>query len=245
MADTTTVAPTAVPTGSVPTGPGPTATVAAGGAAAELDTLRWEIAALTGRMRSVELERDSWRARCDRVTDQRDREREKALRLRGSGSYRLGRALVSLARDPFGASPRLVRGLARRLRKRSGGGPVLGAVPAPRPAPKRLPTQLYVAIGLDHEALRALLTTVNQRLLVNPDHQPVVLTDDPAFSLLRKLGVILEYLPDRETWERHRPDRAWDDLLAERLAQLCRDHGSVRTVVIDRLHPPTLADLLR
>ncbi|WP_221323993.1 hypothetical protein [Actinoplanes sp. L3-i22] len=208
----------------------------------ELERMQWEIAALTGRMRSVELERDSWRARCDRLTEQRDGEREKSRRLRTSGSYRLGRALVSFARDPFGTSPRLVRGLARRLRP---GVPVVPEQASRPPAAKRRPAHLYVALGLDHDGLRDFLVTVNQRLLVTPDHRPVVLTDDPAFALFRKLGVLMEYLPDRATWERHRPDRAWDDLLAERLAQLCRDHHTERTVVVDRLSPPSLADLLR
>ncbi|GIF02941.1 hypothetical protein [Actinoplanes siamensis] len=210
----------------------------------ELEKLRWEIAALAGRLRSAQLERDSWRARCERLTEQRDREREKARKLRGSGSYRLGRAIVSLARDPFRTSPRLVRGLARRLRPRAGGVPAVPGQSSSTPSAKRRPAHLYVAIGLDHDALRGLLVTIGQRLLVTPDHRPVVLTDDPAFSLLRKLGVLMEYLPDRATWERHRPDRAWDDLLAERLARLCRDHDTERTVVVDRLHPPTLAELL-
>ncbi|KUL28675.1 hypothetical protein [Actinoplanes awajinensis] len=211
----------------------------------ELERLRWEIAALTGRMRSVELERDSWRARCDRLAEQRDREREKSQRLRTSGSYRLGRALVSFARDPWHTSPQLVRGLARRLRPQGEGVPVVPEQVSRTPAAKRRPACLYVAIGLDHDTLRDFLVTVNQRLLVTPDHRPVVLTDDPAFSLLRKLGVLLEYLPDRATWEKHRPDRAWDDLLAERLAQLSRDHALDRTVVVDRLRPPVLADLLQ
>jgi hypothetical protein len=188
----------------------------------ELERMRWEIAAMTGRMRSVELERDSWRARCERITEQRDREREKSQRLRS-----------------------MVRGLARRLRPSPAGAPMVPEQVRPQPAVKRRPAHLYVAIGLDHDALRDFLVTVNQRLLVTPDHRPVVLTDDPAFSLLRKLGVLLEYLPDRATWEKHRPDRAWDDLLAERLAQLCRDHATERTVVVDRLRPPVLAELLQ
>jgi hypothetical protein len=211
----------------------------------ELEKLHWEIAALTGRIRSVELERDSWRARCDRLTDQRDREREKSRSLRDSGSYRLGKALVSLVRNPLRTSPRLVRALARRLRPTAGGAPAVPKQGVDPKAAKRLPAHLYVAIGLDHDALRDLVVTINQRLLVTPDHRPVVLTDDPSFSLLRKLGVLIEYLPDRATWERHRPGRAWDDLLAERLAQLCRDHSTGRTVVVDRLNPPSLADLLR
>ncbi|GLW28868.1 hypothetical protein [Actinoplanes regularis] len=227
MSDSSTMAPAASPTGL------------------ELERLRWEIAALTGRMRSVELERDSWRARCDRLTEQRDRERERCRRLSDSGSYRLGRALVSFAKEPLRTSPRLIRGLVRRLRPGRGGTPAVPGQATRAPSVQRRPAHLYVAIGLDHDALRDLLVTINQRLLVTPDHRPVVLTDDPAFSLLRKLGVVLEYLPDRATWERHRPGRAWDDLLAERLAQLCRAHDTELTVVVDRLRPPTLVDLLR
>jgi hypothetical protein len=163
--------------------------------------------------------------------------------LRDSGSYRLGRALVSFAKDPLHTPPKLVRGLVRRLRP--AGAPVVPEQVARAASAKRRPAHLYVAIGLDHDALRDLLGTINQRLLVTPDHRPVVLTDDPSFSLLRNLGVLMEYLPDRVSWEKHRPDRAWDDLLAERLAQLCRDHNTERTVVVDRLNPPALCDLLR
>jgi hypothetical protein len=51
-------------------------------------------------------------------------------------------------------------------------------------------------------------------------------------------------VPDRVTWERHRPDRSWDDVLSERLSRLFRDHESVRTLVVDRRNLPDLAQLL-
>jgi hypothetical protein len=102
-----------------------------------------------------------------------------------------------------------------------------------------------VAIGLDLAAVREFVLTLRQRLLVNPDHRPVVVTDCPDFPLLRELGVLLEYLPDRATWERHRPDRPWDDVLSRRLTRLYRDHDACRTVIVDAAQPPTLADLLR
>jgi hypothetical protein len=104
---------------------------------------------------------------------------------------------------------------------------------------------LYVVIGLDFPAVRDFVLTLRQRLLVSPDHRPIVLTDSPSFSLLRDLGVLLEYLPDRATWEEHRPDRSWEDVLSERLSRLNRDHDAVRTIIVDRANPPTLADLLR
>ena len=109
---------------------------------------------------------------------------------------------------------------------------------------QRPPVHLYVVIGLDAAAVRDFVLTLRQRLLVNPDHRPVVMTDSPSFSLLRDQGVLLEYLPDRATWEQHRPDRSWEDVLSERLSRLYRDHDTVRTVIVDRAQPPTLADLL-
>jgi hypothetical protein len=57
-------------------------------------------------------------------------------------------------------------------------------------------------------------------------------------------GVVLEYLPDPETWSRHDPGEDWETLLAGRVAQLCRDHGANRAVVVDPRDPPTLARLL-
>ena len=62
---------------------------------------------------------------------------------------------------------------------------------------------------------------------MHADHLPVVLTDCASFRHARAGGVILEYLPDADTWERHRPGVPWDDLLTDRLARLFRDHGCV------------------
>jgi hypothetical protein len=183
----------------------------------------------------------------ERLTRDLAREREYTRALRQSDTYRLGKATVSLVKHPVRSAPRLTRAVLRRLR--SANRRTAAVLPASRPGGSagavRLPVHLYVAIGLDVEALRTFLQTLNQRLLVNADHTPVVVTDCPAFSLLRKLGVVLEYLPGRQTWQQHRPDLPWDDVLSERLSRLYRDHGSVRTVIVDRRHPPTLAELLR
>lgn len=188
-----------------------------------------EVQSLVVRLRTIEQERDAWRSRCAGLTSERDEERETARRLRGSGSYRLGRGLVTLARNPL----RLVRRL-RRV-----------PVTARRKTVKRpLPARLYVAIGLDLDRLREFTWTVRRRVLVEPDHRAVILTDNPEFSLLRRSGLILEYLPDRATWERHRPDRPWDVVLSERLSRLFGEHHAVGVEFVDPHRPPTLPEML-
>lgn len=210
-----------------------------------LERARWELAAMAGRLRTVEAKLLEEQRNTAAMRKERDRERRRADRLRGSESYRLGYGLVSLIKDPVHSVPRLSRAVARRMRgrHRAGEPPALSrraAVVAQRP-----PVHLYVVIGLDEDAVREFVLTLRQRLLVSPDHRPVVMTDSPSFALLRDLGVLLEYLPDQATWEKHRPDRPWEDVLADRVSRLYQDHDTVRTIIVDRSHPPTLAELLR
>jgi hypothetical protein len=204
---------------------------------------RWELAAMAGRLRSLEVKLAEEQASSEEMRRERDRERRRLERLRHSESCRLGYGLVSLAKDPLHTVPRIARAVVRRMRGRHRAGSAqIHRAPA---AAQRPPVHLYVAIGLDIVAVREFVLTLQQRLLVNPDHRPVVVTDCPSFALLRDLGVLLEYLPDRATWEKHRPDRPWDDVLSQRLTRLYRDHDTARTIIVDRAQPPTLADLLR
>jgi hypothetical protein len=204
---------------------------------------RWELAAMAGRLRSLEAKLADEQALTEQLRCERDRERRRLEMLRHSESYRLGYGLVSLAKHPVRTVPRIARAVVRRMRGgRSDGGADVRRAPA---AAQRPPAHLYVAIGLDAAAVREFVLTLQQRLLVSPDHRPVVVTDCPSFALLRDMGVLLEYLPDRDTWEKHRPDRAWDEVLAQRLSRLYRDHDTARTIIVDRAAPPTLADLLR
>jgi hypothetical protein len=198
----------------------------------DLSLARWEVATLTGRLRCVEDERDT-------AVRDRDRNLELLRALRASASYRLGRVLVDLARDPVRNGPSIAGRAARRLRRRP-------PVPAARrPAPSTgVPARVYVAVGLSGPASYALVRALRQRILVDADHVPVVVTDQPTLRGLRVPGVVLEYLPDPRTWERHEPDAGWETLLAGRVAQLCRDHRAARAVVVDPRDPPTLARLL-
>jgi hypothetical protein len=198
-----------------------------------LERTRWELAALAGRLRTLEAERDDWRARHAEAARERDRHSELVRRLRRSRSYRVGSALISLARP----SARVVR----RLRGR----PVTASRPRADKAPAvAAPAHVYVAIGLSPETLRTFTRALAQRIVVNADHRPVVVTDCAAFRAARAPGVVLEYLPDAGIWARYRPDVPWDDLLTDRLARVFRDYGCERTAVVDPDRPPTLADLL-
>jgi hypothetical protein len=208
-----------------------------------LDRARWELAAMAGRLRTLEGRLAEEQENAEEARKEAARERRRADRLLGSESYRLGFGLVSLVKDPMHTVPRLARAVLRRLRDRRKVTPPVKT--RPPVAAQRPPVHLYVVIGLDEEALRDFVLTLRQRLLVNPDHRPVVVTDSPSFSLLRDLGILLEYLPDHATWDRHRPDEPWHDVLTRRLAQLYRDHDTARTIIVDRTQPPTLADLLR
>ena len=197
----------------------------------DLALARWQVAALTGRLRCLEDERDA-------AVRERDRSDEQVRALRRSRSYRIGRALVELARDPVRTGPSLAGRAARRLRRHH---------PRPirrRPVPAAVPARVYVAVGLSRPAAHALVRALRQRVLVDSDHLPIVVTDQPALRGLRVPGVVLEYLPDPQTWARHGTGSGWEALLAERIAQLCRDHRAHRAVVIDPRDPPTLARLL-
>ena len=189
----------------------------------DLALARREVATLTGRLRCVQDERDAARK-------ERDEHRERADKLRRSRSYRLGRVLIDLARHPLRTVPSLFR-----------------RTPAPaartRP-PTGVPGRVYIAVGLDRAAASELVRALRQRVLVDADHVPVVVTDQPALRDLRVPGVVLEYLPDPVTWTRHDPGGGWEALLAGRVAQLCRDHRAARAVVVDPRDPPTLAALL-
>ena len=200
----------------------------------DLALARWEVATLTGRLRCVEDERDA-------AVQDRDRERELILALRRSRSYRLGRTLVDLARDPVRNGPVIAGRAARRLGRRR---PPAAAVRRKPVVRANTPARVYVAVGLSTAAAYSLVRALRQRILVDADHLPVVVTDQPSLRGLQVPGVVLEYLPDPDTWARHEPGAGWETLLAGRVAQLCRDHHAARAVVVDPRDPPTLARLL-
>ncbi len=207
-----------------------------------IDRARWKLAAMAHRLRALEAQLATEREHTDSMRKERDQESRRYERLHASKSYRLGCALVSLVENPIQAFPRLSRAALRRLRGHHA--TTVRPIHTATTKPSSTPVHLYVVIGLTAESVHEFVLTLRQRLLVNPDHRPVVLSDCPSFSLLRDLGMLLEYLPDRTIWEQHRPDLAWEELLSQRLTRLYADHDPTRTIYIDQFYPPTLAELL-
>jgi len=198
----------------------------------DLALARWEVATLIGRLRCVEAERDA-------AVRDRDRSRDLVRALRRSRSYRIGRVLVDLATDPVRNGPTIAGRAARRLGRRR---PTAAA--GRRPPAVAVPARVYVAVGLSRPASHDLVRALRQRILVDADHLPVVVTDQPALRGLQVPGVVLEYLPDPQTWARHYPGSGWESLLAGRIAHLCRDYRAAGALVVDPRDPPTLARLL-
>ncbi len=132
----------------------------------DLALARRQLATLTGRLRCVEAERDA-------AVRDRDRTHDLVGRLRRSRSYRIGRLLTELARDPVRNGSSMAGRAARRLARRPA--PV---TPARRtPSAVRVPARVYVAVGLSRTASHALIRALRQRIVVDHDHRPVVVTD--------------------------------------------------------------------
>src|SRR4051812_49779887 len=79
-----------------------------------LDRAGWELPAMGGGRRTLEARLAEEQRNTEEMRRERDRERRRADRLRGSESYRLGLGLVSLVKDPVRTAPRLTRAVLRR-----------------------------------------------------------------------------------------------------------------------------------
>jgi hypothetical protein len=228
-----------------------------------------KLIAATGRLQGLEADRDAWRRKYRNAVRERDRERSALAAVLQSRSYRLGRALAMLVRHPIRSAPKLARAVARLAlqhlrptvpRSASVGqnvqpepSPVAVVVPERLPSAEKkprsvlsevLPVYAYVARGFDLDSLRSLARAIGQSALIKGDHVPLIVTDQVQFALLRDTGLAIEYIPDREAWERHRRDLDWDDFYADRLGHLLRIHQPTRTFFLDQATALPLSFLL-
>lgn len=220
------------------------------------------------RLRAVEADRDSWRGKYRAAIRERDRDRARLDILLNSESYRLGLTIVMLVKSPIKTVLRLIRAIVRliatcwtfvtRRPSPTTVAPPASAAPPPpqQPAAKanakpqrpvlsdRMPVYAYVACGLDLDGLRSLARVVGQVALASGNHVPLIVTDQPDFSLLRDTGLAIEYVPDRQTWQRHRPELDWDQFYADRLGQLMRVHHPTRIYFVETTNVLTRQRLL-
>lgn len=235
------------------------------------EQLRAQLTAALVRVRELERDREVLRRRYSAAIRERDHHRAAADTLARSRSYRLGRTLVLLVKNPIKTSRRILRALVRRLKGRLAAGVTgsarsvsdnvrSGPAAAAEPAIKisstgaaetrkpvlsdKLPVYAYIALGFDLDSLRSLARTVAQCALVTANHVPLIVTDVSAFFLLRDTGLAIEYVPGSEALWRHRDDFRSSAFLSDRLAELFRVHLPSRTFFVSREYPLELPQLL-
>lgn len=79
---------------------------------------------------------------------------------------------------------------------------------------------LWVVLGGETVDMPTLVRRVEEIATIRADHTPFVITDTDAATLLRAHGILFELLPPANSWSGHRPDIAWHDVVARRLAQV-------------------------
>lgn len=134
--------------------------------------------------------------------------------------------IIVAIRRARNALRRLTRSARRRL---------LGGQRSPDRSPfvvNARPIHAYIALESSPTELQRLLSQIAQEPGHSRDHTPVIFTDSTDFSAIADSGAVFEYLPDREMWQRHRPDWLWDSFVQERLAELDRCYRPCRTIVI-------------
>jgi len=229
------------------------------------DVVDRKLAAASAHIRALEAERDRWRERYERARD----ERNEAFGMLGALSIvlRLGLVLARAITNPRVGIPHLARAVWRRIpaparrpasrivgglrRRLARPGPVPQPSPdsraevqrlaaAPVPPFRRRSTSTYLAFGYDIDQLRRLSRLAAQAASVTGDPSVLIITDCVDFSMLRDTGLLLEYVPDRATWAKHRGDADWESFRSQRVSQVTVAHHSVRTIVAP---PGTISDL--
>jgi hypothetical protein len=135
---------------------------------------------------------------------------------------------------PFIVAIRRARNVLRRL-TRSARRRVPGGQSSPDRSPfvvNARPIHAYIVLESSPAELQRLLSRIAQESGHSRDHTPVIFTDSTDFSAIAESGTVFEYLPDREMWQRHRPDWLWDSFVQERLAELDRCYRPDKTIVV-------------
>jgi hypothetical protein len=100
------------------------------------------------------------------------------------------------------------------------------------------PIHAYVALEATPAELQRLLSRVAGQPGHSRDYTPVIFTDSTDFSAIAESGAVFEYLPDREIWQRHRPDWPWEGFVQQRLAELDRCYRPAKTIVVSSPDDP-------
>jgi len=214
-----------------------------GSAMDALREAREEIRVLRTRLASAQGVCDDWRARHAVAIDQRDRAFALIHSVESRVTYRLRRAVLSLLTKVLRKAPAGARRVVGRTSATGARQRCVAETGGTDPAKPTLPVHVHMALGLGPTELGRFVRAVRQAALIT-QHSPVVVTDCPAFSSLRKLGVVIEYVPSRQQWADHGVEVRWQRMLEERMAQIAVDHRARRTIGLDLDEPLTVSRLV-
>lgn len=165
--------------------------------------------------------------------------------LRSSESYRLGHAIVrpfrklaSLRRRPARKADGRVRRAISYLRR--------GDLPRTQealtiPSGTRLlgplndkhKTAMFLAWGLDDDALASLVDAVARLQLMLRDFKPLFVTDSDSWSAFEHYGYWFEYIPPADEWTRHNETTGWPAYVSERIGSIIETYKPARVVVYE------------
>lgn len=130
--------------------------------------------------------------------------------------------------------------------------PPVGLLPGPQPhgtPAAGLPVVLVLVTGEPSaEAVAGAVERLRSAVSTGCGSRPVVVLDTPQLHLVRRAGMVVEYLMPRRTLAERFPELRYGDYLADRLADLTRDYatGQLVTLATDPLpEPQELSRLLR
>lgn len=111
--------------------------------------------------------------------------------------------------------------------------------------PDDRPVIAYILIGLGRQAFHDAVDAARREAAHADDHTPLIVTTSMDFPVLAAAGLPFEHIPDRATWQRHRPDLPWEQFLSSRLGELYAVHRPAQAVVVTGPGAEDLGPLLR
>lgn len=183
--------------------------------------------------------------------------------LQNSQSFKIGHAIVQVARFPMAAMRSLKRGARRllpsgrevpqlesavakkarksgskppKVRKKKVAAPTLtipSETPFMGPLNEGHSTTMFLVWGFSGEELANLVADVARLQMMKRDFNPLFVTDADTWSPFQEHGYWFEYIPSAEEWMEHNPDTGWSEFVAERVDSIVATYAPDRIVVYE------------
>jgi hypothetical protein len=191
---------------------------------------------------------------------ERDKLSTQLENLQNSQSFKVGHAIVQVARFPMSALRSLKRGARRLLpsgrevpqlesaaakkARKSGGSKRAKKATAPTLSiPSETPfmgplneghsTTMFLVWGFSGDELANLVADVARLQMMKRDFNPLFVTDADTWDPFQEHGYWFEYIPSAEEWMEHNPDTGWSDFVGERVDSIVATYAPDRIVVYE------------